>query len=62
MEITREESTLSQLTSAVCPSKDFEWLTNCMSSYENCLGSKSLKNGTVKIMALFLRNRESLFA
>lgn len=62
MENTREESTLSQLMSVVRPSKDFEWLMNCMSSYENCLGSASLKNGTVKIMALFLSHCESLFA
>lgn len=62
MENARVESTLSQLTSAVYPSEDFEWLTNCMFSYENCLGSRSLKNGTVKMMALFLRNCKSLFA
>lgn len=62
MENTSEESTLSQLINAVYPSKDFEWLTNCMSSYENCLGSRSFKNDTVKMMALFLRNCKSLFA
>lgn len=53
MESTREESTLSQLTSAVCPSKDFEWLTNCVSSYETALAAEVLKMALLKLWHCF---------